>query len=130
MVQSIGRSERSRRQNRSGLDRRAAARVVEEPPDEPEFPDAEASGGGGEADEEEETFDAGREEEAEEEAAVAPRRVSARANQSIKQAKAAKKRSTDDFELPSLTLLAEPKKNSRAVDFTPISASSSRSWWA
>src|SRR6185436_17705295 len=44
-----------------------AARVVEEPPEEPEFPDAEAATPA-DSEEEEETFpDAAREEEAEEE---------------------------------------------------------------
>jgi S-DNA-T family DNA segregation ATPase FtsK/SpoIIIE len=62
----------------------------------------------------------GEEEADEEEAeAAAPRRVSARATPTIKQAKSAKKRSADEFELPSLTLLAEPKKNNRGAEVSP-----------
>ena len=54
------------------------------------------------------------------EEAATPRRVSARADPVIKQAKTAKKsRQTDDYELPSLTLLTEPKKNGRAADIAP-----------
>ncbi len=59
------------------------------------------------------------EDEAEDEDAKAPRRVGARANQVIKQAKVTRKRQADEFELPSLTLLAEPRKNGRAAELSP-----------
>lgn len=53
-------------------------------------------------------------------AAASSRRVSQRADPVIKQAKSGKKqRVASDYELPSLTLLAEPKKNSRAVELSP-----------
>ncbi|MGE0150456.1 MAG: DNA translocase FtsK, partial [Parvibaculaceae bacterium] len=68
---------------------------------------------GGEDEEDEDVED-------EEAQAAAPRRVSARANQTIKQAKSGRKqRQKSDFELPELTLLAEPKKNNRAVELSP-----------
>jgi S-DNA-T family DNA segregation ATPase FtsK/SpoIIIE len=52
--------------------------------------------------------------------ATASRRVRARANPTIKQAKPGRKqRRKYDFELPELTLLAEPKKNNRAVELSP-----------
>ncbi|WP_206530243.1 DNA translocase FtsK [Nordella sp. HKS 07] len=51
---------------------------------------------------------------------AASRRVSPRADPVIKQAKPGKKqRAASDYELPALTLLAEPKKNTRAVDLSP-----------
>jgi S-DNA-T family DNA segregation ATPase FtsK/SpoIIIE len=67
----------------------------------------------------EEEEDEGDEDEEEESEAAASRRVSARANQTIKQAKQSKKRRKSDYELPELTLLAEPKKNNRGVEVSP-----------
>ncbi|MGE0238850.1 MAG: DNA translocase FtsK [Parvibaculaceae bacterium] len=69
----------------------------------------------------EEESEADGEDEADEAEAetAASRRVSARANQTIKQAKPGKKRQKSDYELPELTLLAEPKKNNRAVELSP-----------
>ena len=65
-------------------------------------------------------------EEAEDEADEAPapaassRRVSPRADPVIKQARPGKKqRAASEYELPPLTLLAEPKKNARAVELSP-----------
>ncbi|WP_162914196.1 DNA translocase FtsK [Taklimakanibacter lacteus] len=101
------------------LDRKAKGKAqAQENPPWLKLPSAEADEDidvemeGDEAEEEE----AGEEAEDEE---AAPRRVSARATQAIKQAKPRKQRSADDFELPSLTLLAEPKKNNRAVELSP-----------
>jgi S-DNA-T family DNA segregation ATPase FtsK/SpoIIIE len=64
----------------------------------------------------------GEEDEDEDEGAEAAtsRRVSARTNSTIRQAKPGRKRRRrSDFELPELTLLAEPKKNNRAVELSP-----------
>ena len=59
------------------------------------------------------------EDDSEEEGPAASRRVRARASQAIKQAKPSRRRQKSDFELPDLTLLAEPKKNNRAVELSP-----------
>ena len=60
------------------------------------------------------------EDEEESDDRATPRRVTARANPVIKQAKNSKKaRQTDDYELPALTLLSEPKKTGRAADIAP-----------
>ena len=74
------------------------------------------------AEEEEIDVELDEEEDAEDEAgeAATSRRVSARADPVIKQVKPGKKsRQADDYELPSLTLLAEPKKTGRAADIAP-----------
>ncbi|MGE3872670.1 MAG: DNA translocase FtsK [Parvibaculaceae bacterium] len=72
----------------------------------------------GEEEEAEDAEEGGTEDEEAE--AAEPRRVSARANQTIKQAKPGKKqRQKSDYELPELTLLAEPKKNNRSVELSP-----------
>jgi S-DNA-T family DNA segregation ATPase FtsK/SpoIIIE len=79
-----------------------------------------------ELEEEEEAGEEIEEEEAEGEADEAPaaaaasRRVSPRNDPVIKQAKPGKKpRAASEYELPPLTLLAEPKKAGRAVDLSP-----------
>jgi S-DNA-T family DNA segregation ATPase FtsK/SpoIIIE len=60
------------------------------------------------------------EEDGDEEAEAAmSRRVRARGNQTIKQARTGRKRQKSDFELPELTLLAEPKKNNRGIELSP-----------
>jgi S-DNA-T family DNA segregation ATPase FtsK/SpoIIIE len=84
--------------------------------DEEEDVDVEMDGG-----EESEEADDGEEEADDDDGeAAGPRRVSARANPSIKQAKSGRKaRRRNDYELPALTLLAEPKKNRGAVELSP-----------
>jgi DNA segregation ATPase FtsK/SpoIIIE, S-DNA-T family len=103
------------------LDRNAKGGEKDNPPwlklpssDEEEEIDIEMDGDEEESEDEEE----GESEDDEPEAA-APRRVRARASQSIKQAKPSRKRQKSDYELPELTLLAEPKKNNRAVELSP-----------
>jgi DNA segregation ATPase FtsK/SpoIIIE, S-DNA-T family len=60
------------------------------------------------------------EESEEDDDEVRPRRVSQRANPAIKQAKSSRKsRQADEYELPALTLLIEPKKTGRAADIAP-----------
>jgi S-DNA-T family DNA segregation ATPase FtsK/SpoIIIE len=66
--------------------------------------------------------DGNDEEESEEdhEDEATPRRVSQRANAVIKQARSGKKsRQADEYELPALSLLTEPKKTGRAADIAP-----------
>ena len=61
----------------------------------------------------------GEEEEGGDEAVIS-RRVAARATAVIKQAKGGKRaRQVDEYELPALTLLAEPKRAGRAADISP-----------
>ncbi|MFZ5673395.1 MAG: DNA translocase FtsK [Pseudomonadota bacterium] len=72
---------------------------------------------GGEIEEAEEAEDEADEAPA---AAASSRRVSPRADPVIKQARPGKKqRAASEYELPPLTLLAEPKKNARAVELSP-----------
>jgi S-DNA-T family DNA segregation ATPase FtsK/SpoIIIE len=108
------------------LDRKNAKAGQDNPPwlklpssDSDEEIDVEMEGDEGgeaeEADEEEEGDDT----EAGETETAASRRVSARATQTIKQAKSSKKRQKSDYELPELTLLAEPKKAKGAVELSP-----------
>ncbi|TMJ34382.1 MAG: DNA translocase FtsK [Alphaproteobacteria bacterium] len=60
------------------------------------------------------------EEEEGDDEASASRRVAARANAVIKQAKGGKRaRQADEYELPALTLLTEPKRAGRAADISP-----------
>ena len=74
----------------------------------------------GDEQENEENGEIDQDDETEEDEAPAPRRVSARATQAIRQAKSGRKqRQKSDYELPELTLLAEPKKNGRAVELSP-----------
>ncbi len=103
------------------LDRNAKRLEKDNPPwlklpasDEDEDIDARMNGDEEGEEDEDEDDDAG---------AATSRRVSARANQTIRQAKSGRKqRRKSEFELPALTLLAEPKKNNRAVELSPRNA--------
>lgn len=102
------------------LDRKSKAQAQDNPP-WLKLPSAEGDEGeiDGEMDGEGETEEEEDEEAEEQAAAATPRRVTARANPTVKQAKGARKRAADEFELPSLTLLAEPRKNNRAIELSP-----------
>jgi S-DNA-T family DNA segregation ATPase FtsK/SpoIIIE len=73
-----------------------------------------------EMDGEEDGEEQDEEEGVEDSEAAMSRRVRARSNQTIKQAtRGRRQRRRSDFELPELTLLAEPKKNNRGIELSP-----------